>query len=289
MPELPEVETILRGVKARALGRCVTSVEVLHPSVIAGDADEFATAVAGRRIASLERKGKVLAIELRGRRDDAARYLLLRLGMTGQFVVVPRQAPLLPHTHVRLVLDVGAEELRYRDLRRFGRLRCCTREEVEMVFRSLGPDAQQINEEQFLRALAGRRGAIKSWLINQQFLSGLGNIYADEALFLARIHPLTQAGRISRRAVRRLHRAVRKVLARAVALAGTSFRDYVDVEGRPGSFRPRLRVYQRTGEPCYRCHRPIRRVIVTGRSSHFCPQCQPRPRRVAARRGLSRG
>ena len=285
MPELPEVETVLRGLAAHALGRRIAAVEIRHAGVIIGSADEFAATVTGGLIRRLDRKGKALAIELARQNGGPPRFLLLRLGMTGQFVVARRDAPLLPHTHVLLSLDDGADELRYRDTRRFGRLRCCTADELEAIFGRLGPDAQQIDEAQFLAALKNRRGAIKSWLMNQQFLSGLGNIYADEALFLARVHPLTPAGRLVSDAARRLYRAVRKVLDHAVALQGTSFRDYIDIEGRPGNFLPRLRVYQRTGEPCRRCRRPIRRLIVAGRSTHYCPRCQPRPRRVAVMRG----
>jgi len=285
MPELPEVETVLRGLAARALGRRITGVEIRHAGVIVESADEFAIAVTGGLIRRLDRKGKALAIELSPQNGGPLRFLLLRLGMTGQFVVASHETPLQPHTHVVLSLDDGTEELRYRDTRRFGRLRCCTADELEAIFGRLGPDAQKIDEALFLAALKNRRGAIKSWLMNQQFLSGLGNIYADEALFLARVHPLARAGRLSPVAARRLYRAVRKVLDRAVALQGTSFRDYIDIEGRPGNFLPRLRVYQRTGEPCRRCRRPIRRLIVGGRSTHYCPQCQPRPRRVAKMRG----
>jgi formamidopyrimidine-DNA glycosylase len=285
MPELPEVETVLRGLRARALGRRIAAVEVLHPAVIVGSREEFAGSVKGRTIEAVARKGKVLALTLADQAAGPPCYLLLRLGMTGQFVVAPRAAPLQPHTHLRLVLDDGRKELRYRDVRRFGRFRCCTAEELQAVFGDLGPDAREISEAQFLAALEGRRGPIKSWLLNQQFLSGVGNIYADEALFDARLHPLTPAGRLSRQAARRLHRAMKKVLDRAVALQGTSFRDYIDIEGRPGSYRTRLRVYQRTGEPCRRCRTPIRRLVIAGRSSHFCPRCQPRPRRVAKMRG----
>jgi formamidopyrimidine-DNA glycosylase len=200
--------------------------------------------------------------------------------MTGQFTVSTRQAPVEPHTHVLIAIS-DREELRFRDVRRFGRLRACTREDLEDVFDRLGPDAQQMTEEQFLLAMRGRRGAIKSWLMNQHLLAGLGNIYADEALFVAGIHPLAQPGRISPGRARRLFKAVRKVLDQAVNLQGTSFRDYVDIEGRAGNYEPRLRVYQRTGKPCRRCRRPIRRIVVAGRSSHFCPSCQPRPRETA--------
>ncbi len=282
MPELPEVETLLRGLKERVLGRRVEAVEVPGPLVLAGPADAFTSSVAGRTIKGLQRKGKALAIELAAPNGEAPRYLLVRLGMTGQLVVVPSDAPLQPHTHVRIFLEGGAHEIRYRDVRRFGRLRCCTANELKEALVRLGPDAPEISQAEFFRALQGRRGAIKAWLLNQQMLAGLGNIYADEALFEARIHPLAQPGRISRQSARRLHRAVKKVLHRAVALQGTSFRDYIDIEGRPGNYLPRLKVYQRTGEPCRRCRQPIRRVIVAGRSSHFCPRCQPRPRHAAA-------
>jgi len=282
VPELPEVETVSQGLRKRALGRRILAVEVRHPGVIVGSPEQFAAELEGRTIVSIRRKGKALALELEAE-NAPPRYLLVRLGMTGQFTVSAREAPLAPHTHVLLALD-ERDEVRFRDVRRFGRLRCCTREEVEAAFDRLGPDAQQVTEEQFLSAMRNRHGAIKSWLMNQQLLAGLGNIYADESLFVAGIHPLAQPGRVSAPKARRLLRAVRKVLDHAVKLQGTSFRDYVDIEGRPGNYEPRLRVYQRTGEPCRRCGRLIRRLVIAGRSSHFCPGCQPRPRRVAKMR-----
>ncbi|MGO9271029.1 MAG: bifunctional DNA-formamidopyrimidine glycosylase/DNA-(apurinic or apyrimidinic site) lyase [Terriglobia bacterium] len=289
MPELPEVETVLRGLKKRVLGRSISTVEVSHPQVIVGSPDEFTELLRGREIRRGMRKGKAIALELgplpgrsaqgrrserTGRNDGGSRYLLVRLGMTGQFTVNPSAAPVEPHTHVRLALDDGREEIRYRDPRRFGRLRCCTAEELDEIFGGLGPDAPEISRQQFLAALRGRRGPIKSWLMNQQVLAGLGNIYADEALFAAGIHPLSPAGGISVAAAGRLLRAVKDVLRRAVKLQGTSFSDYIDIEGRPGNFLPRLKVYQRTGEPCRRCKRPIQRLVIGGRSSHFCPHCQ---------------
>jgi len=289
MPELPEVETLLRGLCARALGRRIATVEVRHPGAIAGNAKDFARHIAGRAIQSLERKGKALAVSLAGHDGAPPYYLLIRLGMTGQVTVGPAAAPLETHTHVRLSLDEGREEVRFRDPRRFGRLRCCTQAELDAVFGKLGPDAQLISEEQFYAAMRGRRGAIKSWLMNQQVLAGLGNIYADEALYMARIHPLAQPAAVAKERACALYRAVKRVLERAVALQGTSFSDYLDIEGQPGNYSPRLRVYQRTGEPCRRCKTKIRRLIIAGRSSHFCPRCQPRPRRVAAMRGPRKG
>ena len=184
-----------------------------------------------------------------------------------------------------LTLD-GREEMRFRDVRRFGRLRSCTRDEMETIFNRLGPDAQQVTWEQFLAAMRARRGAVKSWLMNQQLMAGIGNIYADESLFAARIHPLAQPGRISRSKGRRLFLAIRRSSGPCRALQGTSFRDYVDIEGRPGNYEPQLRVYQRDGEPCPRCGHTIRRMVVAGRSSHFCPSCQPRPRYVGKVRGV---
>jgi formamidopyrimidine-DNA glycosylase len=285
MPELPEVETVARGLARRALGRCITEVEVSSPAVISGSAEEFARAVSGRIIVGLRRKGKALGLELRARNGAPTRFLLVRLGMTGQFVVRPSTAPRENHTHVRLVLDDGREEIRYRDVRRFGRLQCCTAKELEAIFATLGPDAPDIREDEFLAGLRGRRGAIKSWLMNQQHLAGLGNIYADEALYAARIHPLAQAGRLTSPAARRLLRAIKRVLARALNFGGTSFRDYLGADGEPGRFLEKLNVYQRTGKRCRRCGTRIRRIVVTGRSSHFCPRCQPRPRQPAKMRG----
>ena len=285
MPELPEVETVAQGLQKRALGRRITTVEVRHRAVIVGSVEEFASTLEGRTIFIVRRKGKALAIEMTAGDGSAPRYLLVRLGMTGQLMVMPCDAPLESHTHVRLVLNGGKEEIRYRDVRRFGRLRACTREELEAVMVTLGPDAQDVTEQQFLQALRDRHGAIKSWLMNQRLLAGLGNIYADEVLFEARIHPLTQPERVSLKKARQLYKTVRKVLRRAVQLRGTTFRDYLDAEGHPGDFGFRLRVYQRTGEHCHRCRTPIRRIVVAGRSSHFCPRCQPLPRVVARMRG----
>jgi formamidopyrimidine-DNA glycosylase len=287
MPELPEVETILRGLERCVLGRRITKTEVLTPWVISGFPDVFCRQVQDRTIVGFARKGKSLAVRLSTDGDSPPAYLLVRLGMTGQIVVAPRDGPLLPHTHVRMALDIGPQELRYRDSRRFGRLRFCTLEELELIFGSLGPDALTITETQLLRAVHGRQGSIKGLLLNQAIISGLGNIYADEALFRARIHPETAAGRLSKSRVQGLYRAIHKVLRRAIALQGTSFRDYIDIEGRPGSFRPRLCVYQRTGKPCPRCATSIRRIRICGRSSHFCPNCQRRSRALGRSRRLA--
>jgi formamidopyrimidine-DNA glycosylase len=281
MPELPEVETVLRGLTRRALGRKIASVVIHNASVITGPADEFAQSIEGREIVGLRRKGKALAAELKAENGNSPMHMIIRLGMTGQITIVPRDSPLQPHTHVRIIFDDRDEEMRFRDPRRFGSLRSCPPEELERIFGKLGPDAREISFNQFEEFRHARMGAIKGWLLNQQMLSGLGNIYADESLFEAGIHPRTPAGRISAAQSRKLLRAVHKVLNRAVDLQGTSFRDYTDIEGMPGRYGMRLRVYQRDGEPCRRCRTIVRRIVVCGRSSHFCPHCQPRPRRTA--------
>lgn len=280
MPELPEVETVAQGLRQRALGRRISEVEVRHAGLIKGAPDDFIRRVSQTTITAVRRKGKVIVVEL-ARAAGEPQFLMIRLGMTGQVTLEAREAPVEKHTHVLMPLDDGREELRFCDVRRFGNLRVLDRKRIEALLGTLGPDAREITEEEFLQAMRGRRGAIKSWLMNQQMLAGLGNIYADEALFTARIHPLSQPGRVARDSARRLYRAVRRVLDRAVNLQGTSFRDYIDIEGREGNYAMRLKVYGREGEPCRRCRTLLRRIVVAGRSSHFCPQCQPRPRHAA--------
>src|SRR5262245_6153165 len=204
MPELPEVETVRRGLEARAIGRTIAGVEVRHFGAIAGESEGFTQSLEGRRISRAERKGKAIALELLGRDGKPPCYLLIRLGMTGQVTVNAAAAPYELHTHVLLILDDGKEEVRFRDPRRFGSMRSCSLAEKEEIFRKLGPDAREATEAEFLAAARGRKGAIKSWLMNQQLLAGLGNIYADESLYLARIHPLAQPGKVSPEKMRAL-------------------------------------------------------------------------------------
>lgn len=287
MPELPEVETVARGLRERALGRRISEVEVRHAGLIKGAPEDFVRRVSGSKIAAVRRKGKVIIVEL-ARDTGEPQFLMIRLGMTGQVTIEPSENPAQKHTHVLMALDDGREELRFCDARRFGNLRVLGRGEIEALLGTLGPDAREITEVEFLRAMQGRCGAVKSWLMNQQMLAGLGNIYADEALHRARIHPLAQPGGVARDAARKLFRAVRQVLDRAVNLQGTTFRDYIDIEGREGSYAMRLKVYGREGEPCRNCRTLLKRIVIAGRSSHFCPQCQPRPRRTAKMRGPRR-
>ena len=273
MPELPEVESLAAELRRRLPGSVISGVEQ-SPLLAAGKSGPLpADQLKGKMFGPVSRKGKALALGLRNKTKVEA-FLLWRLGMTGQLTLTSPDTPVAPHTHVRIFLDQGRCELRFRDARRFGSVRRLTPEELKRELARMGPDALEVEESEFFESLHRRRGAIKSLLMNQQILAGLGNIYADESLFLARIHPETAAGRIRRAKTSVLYRAMQEVLKRAVGRGGTSFRDYVNSEGKPGRFQSRLKVYGRDGEPCPRCGNPIRKIIVGGRGTHFCSRCQ---------------
>ncbi len=264
MPELPEVETVVRSI-APLVGRRILSAEFRGLRVLRGaNPDSLAASLAGRRIAAIRRYGKFIVTSL-----DGGGYLLIHLGMTGRLLLGGAAGK---HTHAIFTLDGGV--LLYDDSRQFGSIQW-SGEFPQRVAR-LGPEPLEISFDEFARALKARRTRIKALLLDQRFLRGLGNIYADEALFRAGIHPLAIAARIRRPRPRRLFDAIREVLAEAIAAGGSSISDYVDAEGRRGFFQLGHRVYQRTGEPCLTCGSPIRRVLVAQRSSHFCPRCQRR-------------
>ncbi len=278
MPELPEVESVARGLRVHLVGRTISGVETSSLMTIETTSCSSTQNLKGATVRSVRRKGKTLYIELRRNGPfQETKFLLWNLGMTGQLVLTTSDSPVLDHTHIRLRLDNGRNELRYRDVRRFGRIRWYGPQESKKVLSSLGPDAARIRAKTFERLLEGRRGAIKNLLLNQRVLSGLGNIYTDESLFDARIHPLTPAGCIPPPKVRALHGGVRQILRRAIRSGGTSFRDYVNATGDPGWFQVKLLVYGQTGKDCHRCGTSIQKIFVGGRGSHFCPECQPFP------------
>lgn len=265
MPELPEVETVARSI-APLIGRRILRAEFRGLRVLRGDdPDEMAACLQGRRIADVQRYGKFILISLRG-----GGYLVVHLGMTGRLLL---GGPAGKHTHAILTLDRGGVLL-YDDSRQFGRLQYSS--EFPQRVRKLGPEPLEVTLDEFASALRPRKTRIKALLLNQDFLRGIGNIYADEALFRAGIHPLALASRIRGNRARRLHDAITGVLTEAIEAGGSSISDYVDAEGRKGFFQFSHRVYQRTGEPCVACGAPIRRVLVAQRSSHFCPKCQKR-------------
>lgn len=289
MPELPEVETVARGLRAALPGRRILSVRLGKTDFI-DDPAALERDLPGARIESVVRHGKFLVLGLEGAEADGAGLaLLVHLGMTGQLVTRPNEAPVAPHTHVILGLDDG-RELRYTDIRRFGRMRLMRSGEQGNVLGGLGLDPLEASEAGFVAVLHSRRAHVKALLLDQHVLRGMGNIYTDESLWTARIHPRRIGANLSPGELRRLYRAVQDVLKEAIRSRGSSISDYVDSEGERGEFQLKHRVYQREGKKCFRCGALIRRIIVAGRSSYFCPKCQraPRVRRAKVKTRKSR-
>jgi formamidopyrimidine-DNA glycosylase len=279
VPELPEVETIARGVDERLRGDRITDTWFSsHPQPFKNPRVRQAKGLAGRVILSVHRTGKHIVCELGAAAPDTTPASLpdaqwiVHLGMTGRLLVTTPEAPVAPHTHARLSLASG-RELRFVDARRFGRLEF--RELVRTPgFDAPGAEPLQIGKDDFASLFRGRKLAIKAALLNQNLLAGVGNIYADESLFHAGIRPKRAAGRLTRAELERLRLALKKILQNAIRLGGSSVSDYVDANGARGFFQLEHCVYLRTGEPCRRCGTPIRRILLAGRGTHYCPNCQ---------------
>lgn len=273
MPELPEVETIILSLRPKVAGRRIDRVEIFLEKVVKEpDPERFKREVAGRVIAGIKRRGKYLLFQLEG-----GLVLVVHLRLTGQLVYALPQAPRDRHTHVLFYLDNGAE-LRFQDLRQFGTMHLIPGDRLNR-FRpllSLGPDALDpaLTRDLFKRRMMGRRGQIKKLLLDQTFVAGIGNIYADEILWQARIHPERAVDTLSSWERGKLYQVMREVLTRAIEHRGTTLRDYVDGEGQPGGYQALLAVHGRENEPCPACRSPIVRVKNGGRSSYFCPNCQ---------------
>ena len=284
MPELPEVEVVRRGLERGVTGRTVAQVAVTHPRAVrrhdAGAAD-FAARLRGRSVTAVRRRGKYLWLPL-----DSGEALTGHLGMSGQLLVVPADAPLQKHLHVRVRFADGGRELRFVDQRTFGGLLVVPDgDPVPPLLAHIARDPldPEFDDEAFVAGLRRRRTGVKRALLDQTLVSGIGNIYADETLWRARLHGERPTDVITRPAARRLLGHARDVLAEAIAAGGTSFDAlYVSAEGVSGLFERSLDAYGREGLPCRRCGTPIRRETFMNRSSASCPRCQPRPR--AARR-----
>ena len=264
MPELPEVETVVRSIAPLA-GKRMLSAEFRNLRVLrGGDPDHMAARLQGRRLLTIQRYGKFIVCTIEG-----GGHLMVHLGMTGRLILGGAPGK---HTHAIFTFEDGV--LMFDDSRQFG----CIEYSEEFPHRvaRLGPEPLEVGFEEFAAAMKGRKTSIKALLLNQQFVRGVGNIYADESLFRAGIHPEARAGRLRKERVRGLYDAIRAVLTEAIAAGGSSISDYVDAEGRKGFFQISHRVYQRTGEPCVVCGTPVRRILVAQRSSHFCPRCQKR-------------
>jgi formamidopyrimidine-DNA glycosylase len=262
MPELPEVETVVRALAPYVTGRRIVEAEFRTQRILIGRADRMSEAVKGRRIAGVSRRGKFIVFSL----EDGP-YLIVHLGMTGRLLL---GRDLGPYTHALFRLSRGT--MVYDDPRQFGRIEVS--DQLPARIAALGPDALSIEAPALLERLKSRRAMLKPLLLNQKFLGGMGNIYTDEALFRAGIHPRAIAAKLRRERALRLHAAMREILEAAVRAGGSSVSDYVDAEGRKGFFQFEHKVYQKTGEPCARCGAPIRRILVSQRGTHFCPKCQ---------------
>lgn len=273
MPELPEVETIVRDLQARLTGRVMTGVVVQWPgSIGAPDPGSFAERLAKRTVTAVRRRGKWIVIEL-----DDGQALLVHLRMTGQLLLESPQCPADEYTRLRFSLDSGMR-LRFSDVRKFGRL--ILTEDPDDVLEDLGPEPLEddFTVGRFERMLAERRGRIKSLLLNQEFLAGLGNIYVNEALWRAKIHPLRPANSLSGEEVSRLYGAIRSTLRAAIDQGGTTLENgnFRQADGEPGEYAGELLVYGRDEEPCACCGEPIERIVVGQRGTYYCPGCQAR-------------
>ncbi|MFL6072626.1 MAG: bifunctional DNA-formamidopyrimidine glycosylase/DNA-(apurinic or apyrimidinic site) lyase [Mycobacteriales bacterium] len=278
MPELPEVEVVRQGLDKWVVGRTVRAVEVHHPRAIRRHLpgpNDFAARVAGRVIEAARRRGKYFWLPL-----DSGETVVGHLGMSGQMLVVPPDTPPGPHLRVRFTFTDGGLDLRFVDQRTFGGLYLDSGDPPESLAHiALDPLDPAFDAAGFVAALRRRRTGLKRALLDQTVLSGVGNIYADEALWRAKLHYARATDTLRRPEAERLLAALREVMAAALADGGTSFDSlYVNVNGESGYFERGLEVYGREGEPCRRCGAPIRRDAFMNRSSFSCPRCQPRPR-----------
>jgi formamidopyrimidine-DNA glycosylase len=297
MPELPEVETIARGLAKRVTGDLIESVWLgQKKEPLKSPAAQIAKALEGSRISSVRRMGKHIVFDLepaseaqkvsrpkpKNRRRSTSQGLanagqalhsashvqwIVHLGMTGSLRVCEPESEIAKHTHAILKLASG-RELRFVDPRRFGRLSVAT------AFDAAGVEPLEVDLAGFVSLFRGRKTPIKSALLNQKLLRGVGNIYADESLFRAGIRPRRRASTVTRDQLEKLYAGLQQVLSEAIALGGSSISDYVDADGEEGFFQLQHRVYAREGEPCLVCKAPIKRVVIAGRSSHYCPRCQ---------------
>lgn len=275
MPELPEVETIRRRLEPALAGRKIVRAEIVDPRLTRPvTPEEVAAELTGETIATLERRGKYLLVHL-----ESGLTLLVHLRMTGSLRHRHAGGDLLPYERARLELDDGSE-LAYRDVRRFGTWQLLAPDElVEYLAARVGPEplAPEFTVGLLGERLAGRRAPLKAALLDQSALAGLGNIYVDEALWRAKLHPTRPAGSLGKPALVRLHDAIRKTLETGIARQGSTLRDYALPDGESGSMQAEFRVYGREGKPCERCGTAISKTRIAGRGTWFCPRCQRRP------------
>jgi formamidopyrimidine-DNA glycosylase len=294
MPELPEVETVARGLQVRVAGRRIVSV-TLRKTDFMDDPVAIERELPGRTIERVERFGKFMLLRLASRDGESdlasgssatssgaetgAQALLVHLGMTGNLAPHFAEQPLAKHTHATFVLDDG-RELRYIDPRRFGRIAYLSGEALAAELLRFGADPLLVTAEKFAARIRGSKARIKALLLNQSVLRGVGNIYADESLWKAKIHPAKPGALLKCEETDTLLASLQKILRKAIEMRGSSISDFVDAEGIAGEYQQRHKVYGRDGKKCFRCGAKIRWMVVAGRSSHYCPVCQRAPRGV---------
>lgn len=273
MPELPEVETVKRSLEPLVKGKQIEDVEVLCAKIIKNiEPAAFKEKVRGRMIIGVERRGKYLLFQL-----DRGLTLVIHLRMTGQLTVCDREFPLSKHTHVLFHLSSG-EDWRFTDMRKFGLIYLVPTGCWETIkgLQGLGyePLSPEFTLESLSKLVAGKKGILKAFLLDQSQIAGIGNIYADEILYEARLHPQREVKSLQTQELKRLYQAIRLKIAEGIKYRGTSLRDYVDGRGQKGGFQEKLMVYSHRGEPCARCGTQLQRIVVAGRGTVFCPHCQ---------------
>ena len=275
MPELPEVETVIKGLRPLVTDKVVTGVEIREKNMIAypkNDIETFKNSLIGSKIEAINRRGKYIIIEL-----DTDKNMVIHLRMTGNLLVKEVKEFRDKHTHVIFSLNDG-QEIRFNNIRKFGRVYLIDKKHPEQAggLAELGPEplSDNLTVEDFKKLFDNRRALMKSLLLNQHFIAGIGNIYADEILFRAGVKPDRTADTLSEAEKEEIYHQMREILKKGIIYGGTSFSDYVNAFGEKGSFQEELRVHQRQGEKCYTCGKEIEKIKVSGRSTYFCPQCQ---------------
>lgn len=274
MPELPEVECVVRGLRSRITGKTISQVTINLDRIIRGHPKDLAESLRGQSFTGVRRRGKLIILDLSG-----GCSLLVHLGMSGQLLYLPSHVPQIKHTHFIFHLADDDHQLRYRDQRQFGTIQLAETAQLEKhpQIAGLGPEPMEISPEEFVSRIGTFRRQIKPLLLDQRALAGLGNIYADEALHRANIHPLQRASDLGVGQLKKLHGAIQEVFNAAISHLGSTVDQYRGVDGGRGNFQRFHRVYGRQGQPCFRCQGPIEKIRVGGRGTHLCPRCQKEP------------
>jgi formamidopyrimidine-DNA glycosylase len=276
MPELPEVETIAQDLSSKLKGLEVSSVRIMYPPVLRNRELSLIHDIKGRKVVGVRRRGKMLLIDF-----ERNLSLIIHLKMTGQLLFYPTEKPRDKHTHLILSFKAENNELRFRDVRKFGFISCVQNLDISCAdeLKNLGPEPLEIDFLLLKKLFKGRKARLKSLLLNQNFIAGIGNIYADEILFQARLHPLTSASLLGDDDQKRLLTAMRNILRKAIRYKGSSIRTFTDAEGKRGEFQDYHQVYGRESRSCFICGEKIMRLRLGGRSSFFCPRCQKEKRK----------